>query len=87
VLCTVAAISFWSLRPRAAAGWLAGALALWASLARWGLAQGLAVALLLAMSSATVLVLLLAPRMHWARPVALGSAALGTAALAWGSWC
>jgi len=84
VLLSIAAISSWSLRPRAPAGTAAGALAAWASVARWGWIEGLASLLVVAMACASVLVLVLSPRMRWARPLALTSGGLGAVACVWG---
>ncbi|MET0391357.1 MAG: hypothetical protein ABW321_35615 [Polyangiales bacterium] len=51
----------------------------------WGWAEGLLVALVLAMSATSLLVLVLPPRAHWARPLALASTVVGIALATWGT--
>lgn len=80
LLLSVAAVALvstpgrWLARPLGAS---AAMSCVWGSILDWGFAEGLLVALVLAMGSASVLVLLLPPRPHVAWPLGLFTSALG----------
>ncbi|QRK09042.1 hypothetical protein JQX13_02425 [Archangium violaceum] len=77
---SVSAVSFLSNGARGGSRWVAAGAALAAaasSIAAYGAVQGLLVTLVLAMTVASVLVLVLAPRPEHARTVAIVSGLLG----------
>lgn len=79
-LLSIAAIAFWAARKRwfsRALSGLSAALGVGSCIAASGVAEGLLIALVLAMGSASLLVLVLPPRSSGALPLAVTTSLLG----------